>query len=572
MESSGGLRKSKKAIEARKAKLRKSFKNDFPDELLKDLVFIKKGGKAELLKLMKKFKEDKGIVNLKKELSMTQTQEGRKEIVDVFEGILEKGLPDRKTYLKNLNSIKKKSKDPSISNSKLLDDYESIQMAINKPVPQSQQEIEVDSSGGGKSASMSDEEKTDKEKFIKIYNKLANSPTRETARAVSGGNFREYSRLMNKVLKSLDLDPDNLPRLSEGYYDRGGKPDTSDEVQFLAGGWAIDSYKEKLDEKKIKIAQDFLDEEEEQDEKMLKDMKGGSVAGADFLDKLESNPNIDPTSGSSSTSKSKEEMEEEKEEMKEESKVEMKEEMKVEGSHTMPDGTKMSGKTHSKNSRPIKEEPFVLPTRMDSIPPSRLSSSFKSVEDLNDDIKYFLKNFGNLLKSEKGIYKKIGKNDKPNLIKLHSRIVGKLSPKIPKDMRGKKVGVVLDAQEYIRSEMKRLMENNSFSSMSPGDVVIDVGYNDKVNDPNVKDFGDFEVKRNSEGGLSSRREGIYRYAPTEGNEDVGLEDVPERKKRKPRRLANIPLKEINEATTAKRMVRRNPFARNVKTIKLKYLY
>ena len=572
MESSGGLRKSKKAKEARKVQVRKIFNKKFKDELLQDLIFKKEGGKAELLKLMKKFKEDNKIVNLKKELNMIHTKDGRKEIVDLFEGILKNGLPDKETYLEKMDDIKKKSKDTSISNSKLLDDYESIQMAINKPVPQSQQEIEVDSSGGGKSASMSDEEKTDKEKFIKIYNKLANNPTRETARAVSGGNFREYSRLMNKVLKSLDLDPDNLPRLSEGYYDRGGKPDTSDEVQFLAGGWAIDSYKEKLDEKKIKIAQDFLDEEEEKDEKMLKDMKGGLGAGADFLDKLESNPNVDPKSGSSSTSKSKEEMEEEKEEMKEESKVEMKEEMKVEGSHTMPDGTKMSGKTHSKNSRPIKEEPFVLPTRMDSIPPSRLSSSFKSVEDLNDDIKYFLKNFGNLLKSEKGIYKKIGKNDKPNLIKLHSRIVGKLSPKIPKDMRGKKVGVVLDAQEYIRSEMKRLMENNSFSSMSPGDVVIDVGYNDKVNDPNVKDFGDFEVKRNSEGGLSSRREGIYRYAPTEGNEDVGLEDVPERKKRKPRRLANIPLKEINEATTAKRMVRRNPFARNVKTIKLKYLY
>ena len=98
------------------------------------------------------------------------------------------------------------------------------------------------------------------------------------------------------------------------------------------------------------------------------------------------------------------------------------------------------------------------------------------------------------------------------------------------------------------------------------------GYNDKENNPDVKDFGDFEVKRNSEGGLSSRREGIYRYAPTEGNDEVGLENLPETKKRKPRRLANIPLKEINEATTAQRMVRRNPFARNVKTIKLKYLY
>ena len=238
----------------------------------------------------------------------------------------------------------------------------------------------------------------------------------------------------------------------------------------------------------------------------------------------------------------------------------------------MPDSTIMSGKTHSKKSKVI-NEPYILPTKMDSISPSRLSSSFKDVEDLNDDIKYFFKNFGSLLKSEKGIYKKIGKTDKPNLIKLHSRIVGKLSPKIPDDRsKGKKIGVVIDAQDYIRQEMKRLMENNTFSNMSPSDVVIDVGYNEQSNDPDVKDYGDFEVKRNTEGGLSSRREGIYRYQPTEGKDEVGLEGIPERKKRKPRRLANIPLKEINEATTAKRMVRRNPFSRNVKTVKLKYLY
>ena len=130
-----------------------------------------------------------------------------------------------------------------------------------------------------------------------------------------------------------------------------------------------------------------------------------------------------------------------------------------------------------------------------------------------------------------------------------------------------KVGVVIDAQEYIQREMKRLMENNTFSSMRPEDVVVDVGHNDKQEE-DTQDFGDFEVKRNSQGGLSSRREGVYRYQPTMGNDEVGAE----KKRGKHRRLANIPLRQINEARTAQRMVRINPFRKPVKTIKLKYLY
>ena len=478
-EPKGALRVTKKQTD-----LRKKFSKAFKKGELKQLVFKKEGGQAELLQRMrlfkKKYKEEEGLqtFNLENGLNMVHSQNGRKQIVNFFENILETGLPDEPTYKKQLNKIKKEIDDPSIKENNAINGYASIRTFLDPPVPQSQQEIELDSSGGSKKLP-------------------AKSPSMS----------EEDLRLSDKMIK---------------------------------------------DDKR---------------EKMMSMSSSG--AGAGVVNEPETNPNANPSSTSSSTSSQpKPEMEEPK--------PEMKEEMKDEGTHTMPDGSKMSGKTHSKDSKPISmlEEPFVLPTKMDSIPPSRLSSSFKDVEDLNDDIKYFLKNFGNLLKPEKAIYKKISKNDKPNLIKLHSRIVGKLSPKIPteSDRRGKKVGIVLDAQEYIRSEMKRLMENNTFSNMSPSDVVIDLGYNDKINNPDVKDFGDFEVKRNSEGGLSSRREGIYRYAPTEGNDEVGLEDVPERKKRKPRRLANIPLKEINEAKTAQRMVRKNPFARNVKTIKLKYLY
>jgi len=266
---------------------------------------------------------------------------------------------------------------------------------------------------------------------------------------------------------------------------------------------------------------------------------------------------------------SKEEQEEQ-EETKEEEKEETKQEEQEE-EETKQEEQEKPKKEKMRTRRTVRIEPEILPTKMDSIPPSRLSSSFKDVDDLNDDIKYFLKNFKSILKTEAGFYKKVDKKNKNQLIKLHSRIVGKLSPKIKTEgFQGKKVGVVIDAQEYIKNEMKRLLENNSFSRMRPQDVVIDVGDNTDKDDPDAQDIGDFEIKKGPDG-LAARREAIYRYLPTEADEEVGMKGR-KRASRKPKRLANIPLKPINERYTAERMVARNPFARNVRTIKLKYLY
>ena len=466
---------SKKEIQEM-AKIRKQFAKEFSDSDFKEL--ITGGRQLDLLEGMKNFREEKGIQSLKNTLAFKNSMKGRREIVEIFESYLDKGLPDRSQYLKDMSKIRKRFKDDSVQRP---DEYDVIAKYMTAP-PVSP-------------PSMTPEETIESGKMIKD----------------------EKREKMMADKDALDI---RLQKAQEG----------------------IEESMRKRREKEAK-------EKEEEEE-------------IEEID-ISTNPNADPSSSSSSTSPPR---------------ADIPDDMPVPQSiesHTMPDGSVMSGESHSKSSKVMgkKSEPYVLPTKMDSIPPSRLSSSFKDVEDLNDDIKYFFKNFGSLLKTEKGIYKKIGKTDKPNLIKLHSRIVGKLSPKIPDDRsKGKKMGVVIDAQDYIRQEMKRLMENNTFSNMSPSDVIVDVGYNEESNDPDVKDYGDFEVKRNSEGGLSSRRESIYRYQPTEGKDEVGLEGVPERKKRKPRRLANIPLKEINEATTAKRMVRRNPFSRNVKTVKLKYLY
>lgn len=453
-------------------KLRKDFKKEFSDSDFKALILG--GRQLDLLAGMKNFKEERGIQSLRNSLAFSNSMKGRKDIVEIFESYLDKGLPDKQEYLRDMSRIRKVFKDDSAQRP---DEYEIIDKYLKSP--------------GSPVAppSMSPQEEIESAKMIK-----------EEKRA----------KMMAEV-----------------------------EVNAM----------------------------------------GEVEAGK--------NPNFKPSSSSSSSSSAP--------------KADIPNDMPVpplppgrekEESHVMPDGTKMTGSTHNEMSVPLKQEEgksvpkiesrseYVLPLETSKIPPSRLSPSFKDVNDLNSDIKYFFSNFGNLLTREKAIYKKIKKNDKPNLIKLHSRITGRLNPGgsgsgssgSGGSGSGKKVGVVLDAQEYIRSEMKRLMENNTFSNMKPSDVVVDLGYNEEPKDPNVKDYGDFEVKRNAEGGLSSRREAIYRYTPTEGDDKVGLENKSFMKRKKPRRLANIPLKQINEATTAERQVKRNPFSRNVKTVKLKYLY
>jgi hypothetical protein len=250
-----------------------------------------------------------------------------------------------------------------------------------------------------------------------------------------------------------------------------------------------------------------------------------------------------------------EEEEEEKEETKqEETKEEEKEEEKQE--EKQEEGSKRKPK---KNIQTFK-------SKMDSIPESRLGTQGKEISDLIDDIKYFLKEFPSQLKNEKKIFSKLDKNNKDDLIKLHSKIASKLKPNISSDS-SKKVGVVINAESYIRDQMKKLLEENVFSNLKPADIVIDAGGSQKIdNNDESKDIGNFEVKETPDGGLAAKREGIYRYLPTEN------EQPNESKKKKYNKLKIPPPQERNKATGAIKFNKQNPFKRPQKTLKLKYLY
>ena len=211
-----------------------------------------------------------------------------------------------------------------------------------------------------------------------------------------------------------------------------------------------------------------------------------------------------------------------------------------------------------------------LASKSDFIPPMRLGTRGKDIKDLLEDIAYFMKNFKSQLKRESEIFKEVDKTNIEQLRKLHNKIVGKLAPKEKKE-EGKKVGIVVNADEYIREQMKKILQEQTFSSLRPQDVIIDVGSRASEG-RDTKDFGDFAVKRNIDGGLSSTREAVFRYMPSENDQDVGEEGKTEKQRKKPNRIS-IPKSRLNnERTTAMRMNVRNPFRVPQKTMKLKYLY
>ena len=211
-----------------------------------------------------------------------------------------------------------------------------------------------------------------------------------------------------------------------------------------------------------------------------------------------------------------------------------------------------------------------LPSKSDLIPEARLGTKGKDINDLIDDIKYFMDNFEGQLKREKGFFKNVDIRNIKELRELHDRIVGKLAPEKQKSTDGNKVGIIVNADDYIREQMKKILQEQTFSSLRPADVVIDVGSR-AVEGRDTKDFGDFEVKRTIDGGLSSQREAVYRYMPSENDRGEEAEEPLTRKKKSNR--IKMPKPGLNnKRTTAIRMNTRNPFRGSQNTIKLKYLY
>jgi len=233
------------------------------------------------------------------------------------------------------------------------------------------------------------------------------------------------------------------------------------------------------------------------------------------------------------------------------------------------ENVKMEVKQPKRETGPVDID--VLPSKSDFIPPMRLGTRGKDIKDLLSDINYFFKNFKSQLKREQEFFKNVDKSNIDQLRELHNRIVGKLGAK--KKEEGKKIGIIVNADEYIREQMKKILQEQTFANLRPQDVVIDVGSREaEGRERDTKDFGDFAVKRSVDGGLAATREAVYRYMPSENDPEIGEEGKSEKQRKKANRLSLPKARLNNQRTTAMRMNINNPFRVPQKTIKLKYLY
>ena len=208
----------------------------------------------------------------------------------------------------------------------------------------------------------------------------------------------------------------------------------------------------------------------------------------------------------------------------------------------------------------------------DFIPPIRLVTKGKSINDLLEDIDFFIKNFPKQLEKEKEILGRIDKSNITDVRKLHSRVVGKVRPTVDKknSKEGTKVGVVVNADTYIREKLKEILQEQLFTNLRPADVVIDVATKPSK-ESDSKDYGTFEVKSNAMGGLYAQREPIYRYIPSENDPNVGEKDLSRMEKKKTKRLELQKPKSWNIRNSTIRNYKKDPFKSKQKTTRLNYL-
>ena len=153
------------------------------------------------------------------------------------------------------------------------------------------------------------------------------------------------------------------------------------------------------------------------------------------------------------------------------------------------------------------------------IPKERLGVIGKTIAILNDDIKYFIKRFPDILKTEADVYKKANKRNKKLLLDIHKRIQAKLSNSMGNDTQGKRIGIVLDADTYIDSKINELLASKTLEGLTPANLV-DIT---KTPTSKGKDLGSYTVVK--EGGVDYIENApIYRAIPSSNEEQAIKEE------------------------------------------------
>ena len=205
-------------------------------------------------------------------------------------------------------------------------------------------------------------------------------------------------------------------------------------------------------------------------------------------------------------------------------------------------------------------------TILSKIDESRFSTQFKTLAQLNEDIKYFISNFGNVLgKSLIEEYNKINKQNLAQVRRLHGKMSGVLQTDKKKEV---KIGIIIDADEYIREKINMVIAQNATKGLKASGLIINVeGETTKEGD---KSIGNFDVRKARLGGsLAYQREPVYRFIPKSDPQNV---DIEERKKPTGRGIQMLGTKRIDLVSTARRQRANDPFAKSRNPIKLKYIY
>ncbi len=194
----------------------------------------------------------------------------------------------------------------------------------------------------------------------------------------------------------------------------------------------------------------------------------------------------------------------------------------------------------------------TFPSKRELIPPERLNDEAKSVKELNDDIKYFIKNFRDMIKPEIKRYGTADKNNKQALKRIHRAIVGKVAGRTEGGKRGR-VGMVIDPDAYLREKFNEFLAQRAMGGLQPKDLLLDVS-DDKDKDREVKDVGSYELRTSRSGRLAVEREPIYNSMPT-----VNQQVLSERRRRSNVKLPTLKTRYYSKVDNAQRHLKENPF-------------
>ncbi len=240
-----------------------------------------------------------------------------------------------------------------------------------------------------------------------------------------------------------------------------------------------------------------------------------------------------------------EEREEEREDEREEEREEEREDDDMEEIHNQI--------RKDERERVMREFNIVDPTiGTIDIPKERLGIEGKTIKILNDDIKYFLERFPDMLKMEADVYKKTNKKNKKLLQDIHRRIQAKLSS----PEKTERVGIILDADKFIDMKITELLAAKTLEGLTPANLV------DITEEPKSKgrDIGSYTIVRKGGRDVINSTP-VYRAIPS---------TQPERKEQR----GEIPQSTIykNSGKTkvdiAKMEMRDNPFIRQTQPKRL----